>query len=60
MDWLQTLLIILTIIGSIGWVFSKLDGDIKESSAKLDTDIKQAHRRMDQLYQVIIDLLKTR
>jgi len=47
MDWLQT----ITIIGTLGtftfWLFSKLDADIRASN-----------QRVDQLYQMFIDLLK--
>ena len=54
MDWFQ----VFTIIGVLGafmfWIFQKLDTDIQKVEGKIET----AHRRMDQLYQVIIDLLK--
>lgn len=61
----------LTVIGVLGgfmfWIFSKLDGDIKSLDTKLDQNIKAmdakieaSHRRMDQLYGVIIEMLKQR
>lgn len=67
MEWIQ----VFTIIGVLGafivWMFQKLDSDIKSANTSvnskidtLDNDIKQAHRRMDQLYQVIIDLIKSK
>jgi hypothetical protein len=47
MDWIQ----VFTIIGILGgftfWMFTKLD-----------TDIRNSHQRIDQLYQMFIDLLK--
>jgi hypothetical protein len=49
MDWIQ----VFTIIGSLGaftfWLFTKLDADIRNSN-----------QRIDQLYQMFIDLLKER
>lgn len=49
MDWTQA----FTIIGVLGaftfWLFTKLD-----------SDIKQQVQRIDQLYQMFIDLLKER
>lgn len=54
MDWIQ----VFTIIGALGafilWSHQKLDSDI----SKVEGKIEVAHRRMDQLYQVIIDMLK--
>lgn len=72
MGWEQILIIVLTIfgtvltiVGTLGgfmfWMFGKLDSDVKElhqDIRMLDGDIKQAHRRMDQLYQIIIDVVK--
>lgn len=56
MDWIQ----VFTIIGALGafilWSHQKLDSDI----SKVEGKIEIAHRRMDQLYQIIIDLLKTK
>jgi hypothetical protein len=47
MDWIQT----FTIIGVLGsftfWLFTKLDSDVRASN-----------QRIDQLYQMFIDLLK--
>ena len=47
MDWTQA----ITIIASLGtftfWLFTKLDSDIRASN-----------QRIDQLYQMFIDLLK--
>ena len=47
MDWIR----VITIIGSLGtftfWLFTKLDSDIRSSN-----------QRVDQLYQMFIELLK--
>jgi hypothetical protein len=47
MDWTQA----FTIIGTLGaftfWLFTKLDSDVRASN-----------QRIDQLYQMFIDLLK--
>lgn len=56
MDWLQ----VLTIVGSLAaftfWLFNKLDTDIKAMTARHD-----AHAaRIDQLYQMFVDLLKAK
>lgn len=54
MDWTQA----FTIIASLGaftfWLFTKLDTDIKALSNRID----QSNERIDQLYQMFIDLLK--
>jgi len=46
-DWIQ----VFTIVGSLSvfmfWIFSKLDADIRGSN-----------QRVDQLYQMFVDLLK--
>ncbi len=56
MDWIQA----FTIIGVLGaftfWLFTKLDADIRASNA----DIRASNQRVDQLYQMFIDLLKER
>lgn len=47
MDWTQ----VLVVVGSLGaftfWLFTKLDSDVKSQN-----------QRIDQLYQMFIDLLK--
>lgn len=52
--WIQ----VFTIIGSLGaftfWLFTKLDADVRSHGQRID----QAHQRLDQLYQMFIDLLK--
>lgn len=54
MDWTQA----FAIIGSLGaftfWLFSKLDNDIKSSNLRQDAQMA----RIDQLYQMFIDLIK--
>ena len=56
MDWLQ----VFTIIGSLGaftfWLFNKLDTDIKAMTARHDSH----SARIDQLYQMFVDLLKAK
>lgn len=61
MEWLQTFTIIISLAGCMYWMktdikshIDRLDSDI----SKVDGKIELAHRRMDQLYQVIIDILK--
>ncbi len=65
MDWTQA----FAIIGSLGaftfWLFTKLDNDIKASNTRFDNEIKASNarqdaqmNRIDQLYQMFIDLLK--
>jgi hypothetical protein len=54
MDWMQA----FAIIGSLGaftfWLFTKLDNDIKSTNARHDAQMI----RIDQLYQMFVDLLK--
>lgn len=56
MNWIQ----VFTIIGALGtfsfWQISKLDADIK----RIDQDIKSQGARTDKLYEMFIDLLKTK
>ncbi len=54
MDWTQTLAIIGSLGAFIFWMFTKLDNDIKALSARLDAQ----NNRIDQLYQMFVDLLK--
>jgi hypothetical protein len=54
MDWTQA----IAIVGALGtfglWLFTKLDSDIKSQNQRLDAQVQ----RIDQLYQMFIDLLK--
>lgn len=54
MDWIQA----FTIIGVLGaftfWLFTKLDNDIKSVATRME----QQNTRIDQLYQMFIDLVK--
>lgn len=62
MDWIQVFTIVVSLAGFIYWMKSDLKGHIDRLDAdigKVDKKIEMAHRRMDQLYQVIIDLLKS-
>lgn len=56
MDWLQ----VLTIIGVLGgfnfFMMQRMDDDIKSISNRMDGHA----RRIDQLYQMFVDLLKER
>ena len=56
MDWMQA----ITIIGTLGtftyWLFTKLDEDLRAMHHRID----QANQRIDQLYQMFVDLLKER
>lgn len=65
MEWIQ----VFTIIGALGafimWNTQRIDHDIKALDENIDNEIKAldgkidvAHRRMDQLYQTLIDIVK--
>lgn len=54
MDWTQTFAIIGSLGAFIFWMFTKLDNDIKALSTRLDGQ----NHRIDQLYQMFVDLLK--
>lgn len=54
MDWIQVLTIIGSLSAFIFWMFTKLDSDIKSLGNRLDGQCQ----RIDQLYQMFIDLLK--
>mgnify|MGYP001563050070 CR=1 FL=1 len=49
---------VFTIVGSLGaftfWLFTKLDNDIKTLGTRIDGQ----SQRIDQLYQMFVDLLK--
>jgi hypothetical protein len=47
MDWIQVITIIVTLGTFMFWMLNKLDSDIKSSN-----------QRVDQLYQMFIDLLR--
>lgn len=60
MEWIQTLSIIATVIGSAFYIHREVQADIKMQTARTDqinarTD--QLNARTDQLYQMFIDLL---
>lgn len=54
MDWTQAFAIIGATGAFILWAYSKLDSDIKSLGTRMD----QHSARIDQLYQMFIDLLK--
>jgi hypothetical protein len=54
MEWIQTLFIVGTLGSFTYWMFSKLDSDVKMLAARQDSQTQ----RIDQLYQMFIDLLK--
>lgn len=54
MDWIQTLTIIGTTGAIVMWMTNKLDNDIKSLGNRLDGHAQ----RIDQLYGIIIDMLK--
>lgn len=67
MDWVQVITIILSLAGFTGWIFNKLDNDIRGVSDRLDGYVKHStamfseqSKRTDRLYQMFIDLLKER
>jgi len=63
MDWTQTLTIVGVNIALIGmmatlviWSVNKLDADIKGISTRMDGHAQ----RIDQLYRIILDILKAK
>jgi hypothetical protein len=72
MDWNQIFIIVVEIFGVVGsiggfvlWSTTKLDGDLKLLASRIDNDTKMlisridsSHARIDQLYQMFVDLLK--
>lgn len=63
MDWTQTLTIVGVNIALIGmmatlviWAVNKLDADIKGISTRMDGHAQ----RIDQLYRIILDILKAK
>lgn len=56
MDWTQAFAIIGSLGAFIFWMFTKLDNDIKTLGNRLDGQTQ----RIDQLYQMFVDLLKER
>jgi len=54
MDWIQTLSIIATVIGSAYYVHREIQSDISETR----TQIAAQSSRTDRLYEMFIDLLK--
>ncbi len=54
MDWTQAITVIGVLGSFIFWLFNKLDSDIKTSNQRIDSQ----NQRIDQLYQMFIDLLK--
>ena len=55
MGWTQTIAII-TLTAFIFWLFTKLDNDIKDLCSRQDAQTQ----RIDQLYQMFVELLKER
>ena len=58
MDWTQAFAIIGTLGAFIFWMFTKLDNDIKAIANRLDCHITSSNQRIDQLYQMCLELLK--
>jgi hypothetical protein len=56
MEWLQVFTIIISLAGFIFWVRT----DLKEDINRVDQDCRAANLRVDQLYQMFIELLKDR
>ena len=60
MDWSQVITIIAAIGGFTYFLFTKLDSDIKTLSSRMDARTEAQSARIDQLYQMFVDLLKER
>lgn len=54
MDWIQTLSIIATVLGTAYYIHRDVKQDISLQTSRND----QANARIDQLYQMFIDLIK--
>lgn len=54
MDWIQTLSIIATVLGTAYYIHRDVKQDIALQIGRID----QANARVDQLYNMFIDLLK--
>ncbi len=52
MDWIQALTIIVTLLGGVFYIHS----DIRE----IRKDMQQQNSRIDKLYEMFIDLLKSK
>jgi hypothetical protein len=55
MEWIQVFTIIISLAGFMYWIRS----DLKEDINRVDQDCRAANQRIDQLYQIIVDMLKT-
>jgi hypothetical protein len=53
-DWIQTLSIIATVLGTAYYIHRDIKQDIDAQTNRLD----QSNARIDQLYSMFIDLLK--
>lgn len=61
MDWIQTLSIIVTVIGSSYYIHRDIHEDMKAVNTRIDdanVRIDAVNIRADQLYTILIDLLK--
>jgi hypothetical protein len=61
MDWLQVFTIIGVLGGLIIFMVNKMDADIKAVCTRIDAQSARLDghaQRMDQLYQVILEMLK--
>jgi hypothetical protein len=54
MDWIQTLSIIATVLGTAYYIHRDIKTDIDVQTCRLD----QSNTRIDQLYSMFVDLLK--
>ena len=54
MDWIQTLSIIATVLGTAYYIHRDVKQDIATQVSRID----QVNSRIDQLYSMFIDLLK--
>jgi len=61
MDWIQTLSIIITVLGTGYYIHRDVKADMALQTSRIDTSntrIDAANTRMDQMYSIIIDMLK--
>ncbi len=56
MDWVQYSGLILTILGTFGFLYN----EIRNGEAKVEKFIQHSTDRTDRLYQMFVDLLKER
>lgn len=58
MDWIQTVLIILTVLGAAYYIHRDMKDDRERLHSDMKEEMKSQTARTDRLYEMFIDLLK--